>query len=265
MIIFDRMLRPLLAAAMTLLSLAAAGAPVVYSFTGSVSYDEADRGFQAFAGSFSFDSSAPNEIDDPGGSTGSYTGAGAAWSLSLSFDGGAVLDFSSVGFHVDVTNDLGGYDWLGLLGSGSAGTVSAGLYDFTKVLFGDAGLPLRDGGYTMADFGWSDFNWASDEGTLQGIFSSLICTAGCAGTGGDPGGGGNPGGVGGNTVPEPGSWALTATALVVMLCLQRRRPGIRQAAQRLWRPVAGVRRSGGGAASAELGLGQGLMVMGVGR
>ncbi len=79
-----------------------------------------------------------------------------------------------------------------------------------------------------------------------------------------PRGGGNPGGVGGNTVPEPGSWALAATALVVVLCLQRRRPGIRQAAQRLWRR-AGERRLGGRGDSAELGLGQGLMVMGVGR
>lgn len=113
----------------------------------------------------------------PSGSTGSYTGAGAAWSLSLSFDGGALLDFSSLGLHLNVANDLGGYDWLGLLGTGSAGTVSAGPYDFTKALFGDAGLPLGDGGYTMADFGWSDFNWASDEGTLQGMFASLSCTA----------------------------------------------------------------------------------------
>ncbi|MFT7723952.1 MAG: MYXO-CTERM sorting domain-containing protein [Roseateles sp.] len=235
---FSRSLRGLLAAACGALSLAATADPVVYNFTGQVDHDEADRGYQGFAGSFSFDSAATNNINDPSGSMGNYTGTGPAWAMSLSFDGGALLDFSSEGFHVNVTNGLGGYDWLGLLGMGSAGTVSAGLYDFTAALFGDAGLPLREGGYTLADFGWSDFSWEAASLTLQGRFTSLSCTAGCATGGGNPGGGGDPGdpgnpGGGGdnpegggtpppNTVPEPGSLVLAVTSLALLL---RRRRG----------------------------------------
>jgi len=212
----------------------AASADVVsYSFAGQVDYDEAERGYQGFAGSFSFDSTAVNQINDPSGSTGSYTGTGPAWSMSLAFDGGALLDFSSQGLHLNVMNDLG-YDWLGLLGTGSAGTVSAGLYDFTQALFSGAGLPLREGGYTMADFGWSDFSWEAEGVTLQGRFTSLSCATGCGTAGevpgepGNPGDPGNPGSPGGgtttppNTVPEPGSLMLAVTSLALLL---RRRRG----------------------------------------
>ncbi len=248
----------LAAAALGLASAVASAGVVSYAFTGSVTYDEAGRGYQDFAGSFSFDSTALNQIVDPSGSTGSYTGTDAAWSMSLSFDGGTLLDFSSQGFHLNVMNDLGGYDWVGLLGTGGAGTVSAGLYDFTMALFGNAGLPLREGGYTLADFGGSDFRWES-EAMLQGVFTSLNCTAGCSATGGTPGGGS------GNAVPEPGSWALVSTAFVVVLCLQRRRPDVKGAAraalQRVTRELPAWRDLG----RAEMGLGQGLMVMGIGR
>lgn len=253
-------------ATMALASMSAQADIVSYAFTGNVGYDEADRGYQGFAGSFSFDSSATNQINDPSGSTGSYAGVGMAWSMRVSFDGGALLDFGSQGLHVNVMNDLGGYDWLGLLGTGSAGTASAGLYDFTMSLFGSSGLPLRNGGYTLADFGWSDFSWESDAGMLQGMFTSLECTAGCSAS--NPGGGGdggNPGGGGPNTVPEPGSWALVATAFVVMLCLQRRRPSVTGAVRRLWRSMTGSPNLGRGADRLELGLGQGLMVMGATR
>lgn len=202
-----------LATVLLALTCAAASADMVsYAFTGSVGHDEADRGYQSFAGSFGFDSGAINQIIDPSGSTGSYTGAGPAWAMSLSFDGGPLLDFGSQGVHVNVMNDLGGYDWLGLLGTGSAGTVSAGLYDFTMALFGNAGLPLRDGGYTLADFGWSDFSWESGAGTLQGMFTSLTCTAGCSVT--------TPGG-GSNTVPEPGSLMLAVSGLWLLLRQRR--------------------------------------------
>ncbi len=214
---------PLVAVALALACTAANADAVSYGFTGNVTWDEAERGYQGFAGSFSFDSAAVNDINDPSGSTGHYTGVGPAWSMSLSFDGGMVMDFGSLGLHVNVMNDLGGYDWLGLLGTGSAGTVSAGLYDFTQALFGNAGLPLKEGGYALADFGWSDFSWESGVGTLQGMFTSLSCTT-CCTIGTPPSGGGgeqNPGG-GGNTVPEPGSLTLAMTSLALLL---RRRYG----------------------------------------
>ncbi len=209
--------RTFLATTALALASAAVSADVVsYSFTGNVTWDDADRGYQGFAGSFSFDSAAVNLINDPSGSTGAYTGAGAPWALSLAFDGGAVLDFSS-SFFVNIGNNLGGQDSWGLLGSGSGGTVSATLYDLTAALFGNAGLPLHDGGYTLADFGWSDFKWESDAGTLQGMFASLSCTAGGGET--PPGGGtGTPP----NTVPEPGSLTLAMTSLALLL---RRRYG----------------------------------------
>ncbi len=252
------------------LALVGAGAKadmVSYSFTGNVTWDEAARGYQGFAGSFSFDSAAANLISDPSGSTGSYTGVAPLWSMSLSFDGGALLDFGSSLF-VNIGNNLGSQDSWGLLGHGSGGIVSATLYDFTAGLFGNAGLPLKEGGYILADFGWSDFNWESDAGVLQGMFTSLTCTAGCSASnpsGGGDGGGGNPGGGAPNTVPEPGGWALVATAFLMMLCLQRRRPDVMGAARRLWRRVARELNTWQGIDRAELGLGQGLMVMGVGR
>lgn len=202
------LLRGLLAAACGAGCLAAAAAPVSYGFAGQVDYDDADRGYQAFVGNFSFDSAAVNQIDDPSGSTGSYSGVGAAWSMSLSFDGGTVLDFGSQGFHVNVANNLGGYDWLGLLGMGSAGMVSAGLYDFTMALFSDAGLPLRDGGYTLEDFGWSDFRWDSEGATLQGRFTSLKLDVSPT-----------------SPVPEPASGALAVLGLVLATAAARRRHG----------------------------------------
>jgi hypothetical protein len=131
----------------------ALAAPVSYGFTGNVTHDDADRGYASFAGSFSFDSAATNQNHDPSASMASYTGSGPMWSLSLSLDGGALLEFSSQGLHVNVMNDNGGYDWLGLLGQGSDGTISAGFYDFTTLLFDDASLPLRDGGYQLPTSG----------------------------------------------------------------------------------------------------------------
>jgi hypothetical protein len=144
----------LLVAAIALgLAGSALAAPVSYGFTGNVTHDDADRGYASFAGSFSFDSAATNQINDPSASMASYTGSGPMWSLSLSLDGGALLEFSSQGLHVNVMNDNGGYDWLGLLGQGSDGTISAGFYDFTTLLFDDASLPLRDGGYQLPTSG----------------------------------------------------------------------------------------------------------------
>lgn len=217
-------LRGLLAATCAAFSLAAEAAPVSYSFTGTVGWDQADRGYRTFSGSFGFDSAATNTINDPSGSTGSYAGSGPAWSLSLAFDGGALLNFDSQVF-VNVSNNLGGQDTLGLLAMGSGGTVSATLYDFSAALFSSAGLPLRDGGYTLADFDWADFWWEDDAGLLQGQFASLACTLGCTRGGGtepgdptDPGDGGTPG----HTVPEPGSLVLATTALALLLRRRRR-------------------------------------------
>ncbi|MCE4537577.1 hypothetical protein LXT12_09980 [Pelomonas sp. P7] len=211
-----RSLRGLLAAGGCALGLAASAAPVSYAFSGTVLDDEAGRGYQAFAGRFSFDTAAPELTGDPTGHTGAYTGPG--WALTLSFDGGAELLFGDSLF-VTVTDDLGGQDQWGLLATGAPGTISAALFDANMAALSGNGLPLRDGGYTLADFGASQLRWDSDLGALQGQFSALACTAGCQGGGGGPV-------TPPNELPEPGSLLLVLIAIGLMPW-KRRTPGRR--------------------------------------
>lgn len=215
-----------IAAASWIIACMACNAEVVnYAFGGTVIEDEARRGYGSFAGSFSFESTAGNQIDDPSHHLGSYAGAGLSWTFGISFDGGVVLDISSQGIHLNTMNNLAGQDWLGLLGKGNAGTVSVGLYDFTQGVLSDAGLPLKAGGYSLAEFGASEFRWESTAGMLQGVLTSFSCLSGCNAAGS---GGGTPSP---SPVPEPASAVLLSIGLPYLLyrrALSRKLPCLPQ-------------------------------------
>ncbi|MFT7775541.1 PEP-CTERM sorting domain-containing protein [Roseateles sp.] len=180
----------------------------MYGFSGVVDYDEAGRGYQNFSGSFTFDSDTQDPIAD--GSSGAYAHIGPPWGMSLVFDSGDTLVISD-SFTVLVSHALAGTDQWGLLALDAEQGISLTLYDFTASVLGGDALPLRDGGYTMADFGWSDMRWDSGAGALMGRLESLSCVAGCSAL--PPA-----------AVPEPGGLALVATGLGALLWRMRRRP-----------------------------------------
>lgn len=218
-----------LAAALALASLLtaapapAAATPVSYSFAGQVDFDEAERGWDRFGGSFRFDSSTPDGIADT--STGAYAHAGAPWGMTLDFYAGDVLAQTvtiDALFNVLVGNDLGGEDQFGLLAQDSdpAHAISMTLYDFSATVFASDALPLPAGGLTLAMFSWSDLHYESSEGALFGRLDALACTLGCT----PDGGSGTPPPPPPPAVPEPGTWALVLGGLAAMTGLRRRRP-----------------------------------------
>jgi hypothetical protein len=184
----------------------AAAAPIVYEFSGTVASDSAERGWQQFAGSFSFDSASVDGIADP--STGAYAHAGAPWGISVSFDGGAALLLNS-SFNVLVSNDLAGQDQWGLLARNASGSqvFSLTLSDYSATVFGSDALPLS--GLTLADFGYGSFGYESAAGELQGWVGALQCVAGCGA------------GVPPAAVPEPGGLALAGLGLATLLGRRR--------------------------------------------
>jgi hypothetical protein len=187
--------------------------PVTYNFSGVVDSDDADRGYGAFSGAFTFDGAAPDGIADP--NTAAYAHSGAPWGVAVSFDGSVTVQFGQV-FTMLVSNDLGGADRLGALAQGAQQqTLSIELFDFTQALFSNDALPLPVGGLSMADFGWSTFTWEDGMSTLQGHLTHLTCASGCDGSGNDDGP--SPG-----TVPEPTVAVLSAIALLAAAACRRR-------------------------------------------
>lgn len=186
--------------------------PVTYSFAGIVSDDDAGRGFQAFSGSFTFDSNASDSIGN--GSTAAYAHAGNPWGISVSFDGGSVYSYSSL-FNVLVTNDLIMLDQFGVLGQEGSDGLGLTLTDYTQSVFSSVALPTT--GLDLASFWSSELTWEADGMRLTGSLTSLSCTSGCAIDVGGPGG----------TVPEPGSLPLVSFGLLVLVSNLRRRMGAR--------------------------------------
>ncbi|MCV2368386.1 PEP-CTERM sorting domain-containing protein [Roseateles oligotrophus] len=175
--------------------------PITYEFSGVVASDTAERGWQQFTGSFSFDSVALDAIADP--STAAYAHAGAPWGMSVSFDGGPALLLDS-SFNMLVSNDLQGADQWGALAQNGSGSevFSLSLIDVSASVFDSDALPL--GGLTLGNFSFNSFRYESADAELQGQLGSLYCVAGCEAQPPVP-------------VPEPGSLALVAAGLVAML------------------------------------------------
>jgi len=188
----------------------AQAAPVTYDFAGVVDWDDAERGWSAFEGTFSFDSAAVDGVPDP--STAAYAHAGAPWGLSVVFDGSVTVALSD-SFNVLVSNDLGGSDQFGALAQDAAQTqaLTLTLWDFSQTLFTSDALPLPAGGLQLADFGWSAFSYESASGVLQGALTSLSCTLGCGGVVEPP-----------PAIPEPGSAWLLAMGLGALRLSRRR-------------------------------------------
>jgi len=184
---------------------------VVYNYTGVVDYDEADRGWTAFTGQFTFDDTAADQIADP--STAAYKMSGSPFGMNVVFDNSLAFSFNNV-FDILVSNNLGGADQFGAQAhnAGSPDSLGLTLYDYTQAVFASDALPLPGGGLTFAMFGWSEFKYESSGGMLNGRLTGLSCIAGCdAGT------------VPTNPVPEPGSFALVLAGLGLLGGMQRRR------------------------------------------
>lgn len=188
----------------------ALAAPVTYHFAGVVDWDDAERGWSIFEGTFSFDSVALDTIPDP--STAAYAHAGAPWGLNVVFDGSVGVALSD-SLHVLVSDDLGGSDQFGVLAQDAAQSqaLTLTLWDFSQTLFAGDSLPLPAGGLQLADFGWSAFVYESSAGMLQGTLTALSCTLGCGGVVEPPA-----------AIPEPGSAWLLAMGLGALRLTRRR-------------------------------------------
>lgn len=194
----------------------ASAATIGYSFTGTVLDDSAGRDFAQFSGSLLFDSSATDLIADPG--TAAYAQAGVPFGLQIQFDAGPQLVFDS-SFFVLVSNDLGGGDDLGFLGTDAAGdSLSLNLIDLLGGLFTSDALPTQ--ALSLADFGWNTLRWESGGELLQGWLTSFRCTLGCGVDGGpgDPGSDPPPT----HAVPAPSSLLLLLVALALLHGRSRR-------------------------------------------
>lgn len=187
---------------------AAHAVPVTYAFEGTVDWDEAERGWTSFAGSFTFDSLAVDGIADP--STAAYAHAGMPWGMSVTFAGSDTVAISEI-FHVLVTDNLGG-DQFGVLAQSADASKALGLtlYDFTDTAFASDALPLPDGGLTFGTFQWTTFTFESGSGLLQGRVDAFGCVAGCSAVVAPPA-----------PVPEPGTWALMFAGLGLTLSCRR--------------------------------------------
>jgi len=204
----------------------ATAAVVTYGYTGIVDDDSASRGYSAFTGQFSFDTTVLDQIADP--QTADYKMGAWPQGLSAVFDGGAASVSITDAMDLLVTNNLGGMDTLGPLARTSdlVNALDLSFYDFSAAVFNSDAMP--GGQLTWADFGWGTFSWESADGLLTGHLTALSCLDGC-GTGGN-GGGGNPGACQpGSTLPcpptglpEPTAPTLTFTALAAMAFMRRR-------------------------------------------
>ena len=184
-----------LCATAALCSPAFAGSDVTYGYAGVVDSDEADHGWVAFTGQFTFDRTAIDQIADS--SSGDYKMSTWPNGMNVVFDGSAAFSFNNF-FDILVSNNLGGADQFGAQAhdAGSSDSLGLTLTDFTQTLFASDALPLPAGGLTLAMFGWSEFNYESSGGLLSGHLTSFACSAGCESTVPTP------------AVPEPGTWAL---------------------------------------------------------
>lgn len=198
------------------LALPASASLISYQFSGLVSNDDANRGWSGFVGSFSFDSGATDGIPDA--STAAYAHAGAPWGMTVSFDGGPAITFNS-SFNLLISNNLGGMDHLGALGQDAGGTqtLSLSLLDFSQALFASDALPLS--ALQLSDFGWSSFSYeVAGDSYLDGVLTSLSCTAGCSDALPPP-----PPPPPASQVSEPASLALLLSGLFSAAAASRRR------------------------------------------
>jgi hypothetical protein len=165
--------------ALVLASLAAActahAAPVTSSFTGNVTSDPFGLGLVSFAGSYTFESEAPDAV--PATSTGSYNSSGPGFGIAVDFDSGAATASVTGALNIGIANDFAGpVDQYTV--TGSTGTVELGLFleDFTATAFGSDALPQLPP--ALADFAFRQFRWfdtdTNDPREILGTVDSLV-------------------------------------------------------------------------------------------
>lgn len=94
--------------------------------------------------------------------------AGPPYGMSVVFNDGSA-DALSGSFNVLVSNNLGGWDWFGVLAQNASATQSLGftLIDFSAGVFAGDALPLPLGGLTLANFGSAQFVYETGATSLQ--------------------------------------------------------------------------------------------------
>ncbi len=208
-----------IAVAVSLGAASVLAAPITFSFSGEVvSVGTPDPTDPAnpfptppdfgtpFSGLYTFDSAAPDAVPaDP--ATGSYESSGGPYGLTLELGG---LTFSYGAVSIGVTD---GYSSFGpgdqyLVGfAGGLTVLSMRMTDFSEALFTGDTLPLTPPSLTglFTEFFFAD-TVADTQVDLNGVVTSLVCTAGCE-----------------IPAPEPTTFWLLTTVLGVVALRPRRR------------------------------------------
>jgi hypothetical protein len=175
--------------------------PITFSFTGGVTNDPFGLSSLGapISGNYTFESTAVDAI--PAANTGSYTSIGPGFGFNATVDGNPFSVSGSL--NVSVLNSL--IDQY--LVTATDGTLTLELFfqDNTGTALASDALPLTPP--PLAAFAIREFRLFAPDAEFTGSVDTLVCSAGCNGTGG--------------TIPEPGTLWLLGASLAALLVWRR--------------------------------------------
>jgi hypothetical protein len=175
---------------------------ITFNYAGTVTQvpiDDFGLGIQpgdSFTGSFTFDSTAPDQIASP--LSGSYNSNGLSFGMSATI---GLLTFSNTGMlNIGTINSF--VDQYTVLSSADILTLNLFFQDNSAAIFSNDSLPLSPP--TLAGFQQRDFHLDQNDGEnetqVDGTITSLTCGSGCTAS----------------AVPEPSTAALLFVGSVLL-------------------------------------------------